>query len=61
MRLDADQADDALKEPHVEPFAVTGKPMKGWLLVAPAGLASDEELAGWLPRAVKFVGQLPGK
>src|SRR5205823_5920115 len=61
VRLVADQADEALKEPHVKPFDITGKPMKGWLLVAPEGLEGDEELADWIRRSVKFVGKFPAK
>src|SRR5439155_25091027 len=61
VRLDADQADEALKEPHVKPFDITGKPMKGWLLVAPEGQEGDEELADWIRRSVKLVGKFPAK
>ena len=35
--------------------------MKGWVLVAPEGVDADEQLKGWIERAVKFVGKLPVK
>jgi hypothetical protein len=35
--------------------------MKGWVLVQPEGVVSDDELKAWIQRAVKFVGKLPGK
>ena len=35
--------------------------MKGWVLVEPEGVEGDDQLSGWIQRAVKFVGMLPGK
>ena len=42
-------------------FDITGKPMKNWVLVKPEGIEDDDQLKGWIQRAVKFVGKLPGK
>ena len=53
VRLDPDEYDDALLEPHVKKFDITGRPMKGWVLVEPEGVEDDEELAGWIERAVR--------
>jgi TfoX/Sxy family transcriptional regulator of competence genes len=61
VRLGPDEGDEALKEPHVREFDITGKPMKGWVLVAPQGVKDDEKLCGWVQRAVEFVGKLPAK
>ena len=61
VRLGPDGAEEALKEPHVKDFDITGKPMKGWVQVGPAGVENDDQLKGWLQRAVKFVGTLPAK
>src|SRR5438876_3784887 len=61
VRLGPDEGDEALKEPHVKEFDITGRPMKGWVLVAPEGIEDDQQLSGWLQRAVKFVGALPAK
>jgi TfoX/Sxy family transcriptional regulator of competence genes len=60
-RLGPDQAEEALLEPHVRPFDVTGRPMKAWVLIAAAGVESDEQLKDWVQRAVAFVGKLPAK
>jgi TfoX/Sxy family transcriptional regulator of competence genes len=60
VRLDPEGYDDALMEPHVSEFNITGRAMKGWVLVAPEGV-EDSKLKGWLQRAVKFVGKLPAK
>ena len=61
VRLDPEEAEAALREPHVGEFKVGGRPMKGWILVAPEGVADDAELNRWMERAVTFVGRLPAK
>ena len=61
VRLGPDQAEEALLEPHVKEFDITGRPMKGWVLVEPKGVEDDDQLAGWIQRAMKFVGTLPAK
>jgi hypothetical protein len=35
--------------------------MKGWVLVQPEGFKEDDQLKGWIGRAVKFVGKLPAR
>jgi TfoX/Sxy family transcriptional regulator of competence genes len=61
VRLGPEQGEEALKEAHVSEFNITGRAMKGWVLVAPEGVAADDELTGWVQRAVRFVGKLPAK
>jgi TfoX/Sxy family transcriptional regulator of competence genes len=61
VRLDPDDTDDALKEAFVKEFDITGRPMKGWVLVEPGGIQNDKSLKEWIVRAVKFVGKLPAK
>jgi TfoX/Sxy family transcriptional regulator of competence genes len=61
LRLDTDRAKDALKLPHVRPFDITGRPMKGWVMVAEDGFKSDKDLKNWLDQTRKFVGTLPRK
>lgn len=60
-RVGPDQYDAALKEPFVREFDITGRAMKGWVLVAPTGVEDDDQLAEWIQRAAKFVGTLPPK
>jgi TfoX/Sxy family transcriptional regulator of competence genes len=61
VRLGPDQAPVALKEPHVRRFDITGKPMRGWVMVQPDGLEDDDQLADWIQQAIDFVGKLPAK
>jgi hypothetical protein len=56
-----DGGDQALREPHVRPFDVTGKPMRGWVMIDPEGLETDDQLGGWIDRATAFVRTLPAK
>jgi TfoX/Sxy family transcriptional regulator of competence genes len=60
-RLGPDEGDLALLDPHVKEFDITGRAMKGWVLVEPEGVTGDDQLMGWIQRAVKFVGALPAK
>ena len=60
-RLGSDQGEDALLEPHVKKMDITGKPMKGWVMIEPEGVEDDEQLKNWIQRATKFVRTLPKK
>ncbi|MDY3555672.1 TfoX/Sxy family protein [Gemmata sp. JC717] len=51
----------ALRDPNVRPFDITGKPMRGWVKVEPAGCATDDELRDWVQQCVAFVRTLPVK
>lgn len=51
----------ALKTQHVRPMDFTGKPMKGYVLVAPPGFEEDAALEAWIGVCVAFVQSLPPK
>src|SRR5207249_7873782 len=61
VRLGSEEGDEALREPHVKEFDITGRAMKGWVLVEPQGVEDDDQLKGWIQRATRFVKTLPGK
>jgi hypothetical protein len=60
LRLGEEQSAKALKKPHVRPFDVTGKPMKGWVMVEKDGF-EGQLLDGWLEKARSFADSLPPK
>ena len=60
-RVGPDQYPDALSRPHAREMDFTGKPMKGFVHVAPEGFASDEDLKSWVAICEKFVDTLPSK
>jgi TfoX/Sxy family transcriptional regulator of competence genes len=53
--------EDALRQPHARKMDFTGRPMKGLLFVAAAGLEEDADLRRWVERGVRFAGSLPAK
>jgi TfoX/Sxy family transcriptional regulator of competence genes len=61
LRLGEDEANEAMKLPYVKPFDITGRPMKGWVMVDSRGFETDEALKKWLEKAKKFAGALPSK
>lgn len=61
LRLGPKGAQQALKEPHTKPMDFTGRPMKSMLYVTAAGWKDEDDLQGWLDRAVKFARSLPAK
>ena len=44
-----------------EPMRQTTRVMPGYVVVAPEGVASDDDLRAWLAMALDFVGTLPAK
>ena len=61
VRVGPDASDDALARPHTRPFDMTGRPMKGWLMVDPAGCEEDADLRRWVDRGVHYARSLPPK
>ena len=60
-RLGPDRAAAVLQQPHVGEFDVTGRPMKGWVMIEPEGIETDEQLREWIEESVRFVNTLPKK
>jgi hypothetical protein len=50
-----------LDRPWAGPMDITGRPMKGWVMVSPEGFQEERELAGLVDHALKFVSGLPVK
>jgi hypothetical protein len=61
VRLPEAEYDQALRIPNVGIFDMTGRPMKGWIMVKPAGVKSDKDLSNWVERGTKFASSLPKK
>ncbi len=60
-RVGSGQYEAALALPHVRPMDFTGKPMKGYVYVEPAGYKEDVDLKVWIDRCIDFVLTLPEK
>jgi hypothetical protein len=61
VRVGPDAYEQALARPHTRIFDMTGRPMKGWILVAEKGFATKRQLAPWVRRGVDFARTLPPK
>lgn len=61
VRVGPERYADALSQPHAREMDFTGKPLKGFVYVDPAGFESDEALASWVATSLAFVGSLPPK
>lgn len=61
VRVGAERYEDALKQPNAREMDFTGRPMRGFVVVASKGIASDECLNRWVQRGVQFATSLPPK
>jgi len=61
LRLGPEGAEKALELPFARPFDVTGRAMKGWVMIEAPALKDDGELREWLEEAKQFVKTLPPK
>jgi len=58
LRLGEGTSREALKLPFVRPFDITGRPMKGWVMVKKEGFESEYDLGAWLNHAKNYVRTL---
>ena len=61
VRVDPEKHSALLKKSHVRPFDMTGRPMKGWLLVDAEGAKTDKQLSTWIKEGIEFASSLPPK
>jgi hypothetical protein len=60
-RVGPEQYDQALTRPHAREMDFTGKPVKGFVRVDPAGFESDADLKSWVDLCEAFMKRLPAK
>jgi len=61
VRVDPEQTDALLAEPHAQPFEMRGREMAGWLRVDAEGVQTREDLEPWVERGVAYARSLPPK
>lgn len=61
VRVGPDAYEASLSYPHTRPFDMTGRAMKGWVMVEPDGFASHNELEQWVQAGLDFALTLPPK
>ncbi len=61
VRVDPEQTDALLDEPHAAPLVMRGRAMQGWLRVDPEGVSTSSQLEPWVARGVAYARSLPPK
>ena len=61
LRVAPEAYQEALSRPHSRPMDFTGKPLKGFVFVDPAGFEEDDDLAAWVALSTRFALSLPAK
>jgi TfoX/Sxy family transcriptional regulator of competence genes len=61
VRVGKDAHDEALSKPGARDFDMSGRAMRGWILVSPEGLATEQDLGRWIDQGVAFAEGLPPK
>ena len=61
VRLDPEDAELAMSEPHVGPMEFTGRSLKGFVTVEAQAIATPGELARWVDAGANFAASLPPK
>lgn len=61
VRVGKDAHDEHAKRPHARIMDFTGRPMKGYLVVAAAGAKTVPQVKTWAERALAHVSTLPVK
>jgi len=61
VRTGLEVAEKKLKERNVKPFDITGRPMKGWVMVGEKGWKGQGDLENWLDLGREYALTLPKK
>ena len=61
VRVDPDETDALVAQPHARPFEMRGREMKGWLRVDAEGVRTRRQLESWVRRGVAYARELPPK
>jgi TfoX/Sxy family transcriptional regulator of competence genes len=61
VRVDPEKHEKLLKKTGARIFDITGRPMKGWLMVEPEGCKTAKQLSAWVKEGVEFALTLPPK
>ena len=61
VRVGPDNYEDALREEYTTVFDMTGRPMRGWVMVSRDAFLSPADLEKWIKRGISFAMTLPPK
>jgi len=60
-RVGPERYAESLAKPFAGVFDITGRPMKGWVMVSAGGFEKDTDLKTWVQMGVDFALSLPKK
>lgn len=61
VRLAVEEYPEALRKPFTRKFDMTGREMRGWILVDPPGIEDDQDLITWVQTGINYATSLPPK
>lgn len=61
VRVDPEDTDALVAEPHVQPFEMRGRAVQGWLRVDAESLRTKRQLQPWVRRGVAYARSLPAR
>jgi TfoX/Sxy family transcriptional regulator of competence genes len=61
VRVDPEQADELPARTAATAAVMRGRPMRGWLRVAPEHVRTKRQLARWVDRGASYARSLPAK
>jgi TfoX/Sxy family transcriptional regulator of competence genes len=61
LRVDPEETEALLAQPHAAPMEMRGREMAGWLRVGAPGVESDQDVRRWVEIGLTRAGALPPK
>jgi TfoX/Sxy family transcriptional regulator of competence genes len=61
VRVGPDKYEKLLQKKHTRVFDITGRTMKGWLMVEPEGCTTARQVSMWVKEGLEFALTLPPK
>ena len=61
VRVGPDAYEQSMAHPHTRPFDMTGRAMKGWVMVEANGFTNQADLEHWVQAGLDFALTLPPK
>ena len=61
VRVDPARSDALVETTNARPMEMRGRPMQGWLRVAPEDVRGDRQLASWVELGTSYARSLPAK
>ncbi len=61
LRTSIEKAEVLIEKEYITPFDITGRPMKGWLMVSPDYVETEDQLLRMLRLGKEFAKRLPKK